>query len=247
MNIIETMDFYQDSYSANEKRIYSLIRNQPNLVRDYTITQIAGFASVSTSAVLRFCKHLGFNGYKEFNYEIVNYLRSSQKKQQSDPTITLAKAYADAVTALPQYCKEQLPCLAGDILASKKVIALGRFRNKTIIDKLHMNLTIQGITCLTGSDLLSYEHYVKLVDPETTVIVFSVLHDTSLYKDTLAQIRNLTDRLWLVTCNKKNLHKLGFSHSLLLPAVHSSDYSTDSHAIMLIFVEMLSALLEQKQ
>lgn len=246
MNIIETLEHFKDSYTSNERKLYSLIINDPDLIHNYTITQIASFAGVSTSAMLRFCKRLGFNGYKDFKYEMDSWLRSKDLISVSDePFSRIANAFSEAILTIPDSCDTSIKELAGHIKKSDKVFALGRYRNKVVCDKLTMNLTNLGITCLTASDLLTYEHYEKLIDQNSTVIVFSVLHDVRAYKSIIEDIAQLTDRFWLVTNTVKKSKNPGFTHTVSLPSTQSGLLSLDQQAIMIIFIEMLTYILKQ--
>ena len=50
--------------------------NHLDLVASYTIIDVAEFADVSKSALLRFCKKLGYSGYSEFKFEVSRFLLS---------------------------------------------------------------------------------------------------------------------------------------------------------------------------
>ncbi len=246
MNIIETLDHFKNSYTTNEHKLYHLISEDPDLVHHYTITQIASLAGVSTSAMLRFCKRLGFNGYKEFKFEVESWLRSKNLNSVSDDPISkIANAYSDAVLSIPGSCDNSLKKLADDINSSDKVFALGRYRNKVVCEKLAMNMTNLGITCMTASDLLTYEHYEKIIDKNSTVIVFSVLHDMKSYQSIITDISQLTDKFWLITTTGKKTTNLGFSHVISLSPTQSGIISLDQQALLIILIEMLTYILRQ--
>ena len=175
-----------------------------------------------------------------------SWLRSRDLISVSDePFSRIANAFSEAILTIPDSCDTSIKELAGHIKKSDKVFALGRYRNKVVCDKLSMNLTNLGITCLTASDLLTYEHYEKLIDQNSTVIVFSVLHDVRAYQSIIEDIAQLTDRFWLVTNTVKNSKNLGFSHTISLPSTQSGLLSLDQQAIMIIFIEMLTYILRQ--
>ncbi|SFG68819.1 MurR/RpiR family transcriptional regulator [Oribacterium sp. WCC10] len=247
MNIIDKMEQFKDAYTSNERKLYNVISRNPNIIHSYTISQVAGYAEVSTSAMLRFCKRLGFNGYKEFKYEMESWLHSENIKAFSDePLQRIANAFSEAIHAIPEYCNKDLQCLANDIIDSDKVIALGRYRNKSVSDKLCMNLTNLGVSCQTASDLLTYEHFEKIITKDTTVIIFSVLHDMKSYINIIEEIAQLTDKFWLVTSTEKKADQLGFRHVTVLPSTSGGTGSLDQQAVMMVFVEMLTYLLRQK-
>lgn len=248
MNIIEKMTQFKSSYTSNEKKLYMLISKNPDLIHAYTITQVASFAGVSTSAMLRFCKRLGFNGYKDFKYEMESWLRAKHDSfSPDDPLSIIANSYSEIILSLPKICNDELSKLANAITASDKVIGMGRYRNKVVCEKLVMNLTNLGKTCLCASDLLSYEHFEKIIDGNSTVILFSVFHDVKSYQSIIDDIANLTDNFWLITSTENHSGKVGIPHVLNLPYASSSLVTLDQQAIMLIVVEMLTYIIRQKQ
>jgi len=247
MNIIEKMHQFKDSYTSNEQKLYQMIIKNPDLIHTFTITQIAGFADVSTSAMLRFCKRLGFNGYKDFKFEMDAWLRSESAQSASDnPLQKIASSFSDAIMSIPEACGDGLNKLSTDILSSDKVMCFGRYRNKIVCDKFRMNLTDLGIPCLVASDLLSYEHSEKLVDSDTTVIIFSVYHDMKSYQSIIEEISSITDKLWLVTCNIERTKHTPIHNILLLPNISNNYMAVDQQAVMIAFVEMLTYILRQK-
>lgn len=244
MNILDKMNQIKDFYTKSEKKIYNVLSKNPELVQGYTITQVAGFAEVSTSAMLRFCKRLGYNGYKDFKYDLESNLSQKYKDHPSaDPLMKIANTFSEAILTLPGECDEALHKLADHIKDSDKIIALGRYRNKTIAEKMFTTLTSIGITCITASDTLTYENLEKIITKDTTVIVFSVMHDMKSYQSVVSDISELTDRFWLVTCNRNNLRNLGFHHYAVLPSTGSSVPALDQHTIMFVFIEMLGYIL----
>lgn len=248
MNIIEKMEQFKSTYTSNERKLFQLISKNPDLIHAYTITQVASFAGVSTSAMLRFCKRLGFNGYKDFKYEMETWLRNRHDEPASDePLSIIANSYSDIILSLPNICKDELLKIADAIAQSEKVIGLGRYRNKVVSEKLVINLTNLGITCLSAFDLLTYEHFEKIIDKNTTVIIFSVFHDVKSYRSIIDDIAGLTDNFWLVTCTENHSGKVGIPHVLNLPFATSSLVTLDQQAIMLVVVEMLTYLIRQKK
>ncbi len=244
MNILDKIEQNKNFYTSCEKKIYNVISKNPELVQTYTITQIAGFSKVSTSAILRFCKRLGYNGYKDFKFDMELYLKSNVKEDpKSNPLLQISNSFSEAILSIPGNCEVSIYELAKHINNSDKVISLGRYRNKTVSDKLFTNLTNLGISCITASDPLTYENLERIITKETTVIIFSVMHDISNYQSVIKEFAELTDKFWLVTCNNNKIKNLGFHHYITLPSTGNTIMSIDQQAIMLVFIELLSYVL----
>jgi len=58
------------SLSKSEHRIAQLVLERPSTVVESTITQLADLAGTSPASVARFCRAVGFGGYKEFRMAI---------------------------------------------------------------------------------------------------------------------------------------------------------------------------------
>ncbi len=244
MNVLEKMNQSKVSFTSSDKKIYTTISKNPELVQNYTITQIAKFAGVSTSAMLRFCKRLNYNGFKDFKFDVELFLRTkADDNRDTNPLNKIALAFSEAILALPKECETELQELSAHIINSDKIIAFGRYRNKSVAQKLFTNLTNLGLTCITASDSLTYENLEKIITKDTTVIVFSVMHDISDYQDVIYNISGFTDKLWLITFNKNKLKNLGFNHYVVLPSAVDASSATDQHTIMFAFIEMLSYML----
>ena len=75
-------------YVGNAERIVAEhFLADPNMILEYNIRELASRIYVSPSTIVRLCKHLGFDGYREFRqaviYELALY-QSSNKKEGTD-------------------------------------------------------------------------------------------------------------------------------------------------------------------
>ncbi len=79
--------------------------NHLDLVASYTIIDVAEFADVSKSALLRFCKKLGYSGYSEFKFEVSRFLLSGPDAPQesSQDVDEFARPYVACIEKIPAY------------------------------------------------------------------------------------------------------------------------------------------------
>ncbi len=61
---------YNDELTATEIQISDMISENTELVTTMTITELAKLCNVSPSKITKYAKRLGFNGYKEFIYQM---------------------------------------------------------------------------------------------------------------------------------------------------------------------------------
>ena len=73
-------------FSTTEQEIAGYILNNPQLVVDMSIHELAKHTFSSASSIVRLCNHTGYSGYKEFRkavtYELAMREQSKREKQQ---------------------------------------------------------------------------------------------------------------------------------------------------------------------
>ncbi len=249
MNIIERMDALCPEMSKTEKKVYQFIRQDPGTVIQYTIQQIAMMADTSVSAVQRFTKTLGFSGYKDFRYAVMTWKETLDDSGDMDLIDSLAGFFSDGIRELSSLDRNQIGKLCREIIKADKIILLGRYRNKTIADKLAMNLNDLGYTCICANGLIEFQHTLYITNENTCVIIFSAVGEIDDVKDYLEQLRSITKHTWIITNNKKpKMGKLVTNH-ISLPVINSSStYPISSHFVVMAFVEILTVcLIKQRQ
>lgn len=77
MSLIEQLN-NQDLFTRTELEIINFIKENPHLIATMSIGQLANETYSSNASIIRICKKLGFNGYKDFKIE---YLRNTESKK----------------------------------------------------------------------------------------------------------------------------------------------------------------------
>lgn len=88
--------------SAAEERVAAAILADPRIVLDYPITRVAELCGTSAATVARFCQSLGYSGYREFRFDLLETTsreqadldRSGMLTGDIDPTDTVADVAA---------------------------------------------------------------------------------------------------------------------------------------------------------
>lgn len=70
------------SFSDTEKEIADSILNNPRLVVDMSVHQLAKHTFSSASTIVRLCNHTGFSGYKEFRKAVTQELAQREQSRQ---------------------------------------------------------------------------------------------------------------------------------------------------------------------
>lgn len=75
-----------DYVGVSERTVAEYLLDHPNVVLDHNIREIAALIYVSPSTIVRLCKHLGFEGYREFRQALIYELALYQNNNKSAKT-----------------------------------------------------------------------------------------------------------------------------------------------------------------
>ena len=70
MKLQEKISIYYTSLTNTERKICTVILDDPTVVSEHSIIDAAELCGTSKSAMLRFAKKLGYSGYSEFKYAV---------------------------------------------------------------------------------------------------------------------------------------------------------------------------------
>lgn len=247
MDIIQKIIGYENELTDAERKVYRTVIDDPGVVTRFTISQIAMMADTSVAAVLRFCKHLGFGGYKDFRSEIMIWQRQNSGKwvSETDTVSDLAFRYSEAIGALSGLDRDELKQLCADIIGAKRVVILGRYRTSTAAEKLSMNLIDLGLTAITGTNTLDFQHLLYIIDEHTAVIMFSTTGEVTDQKEFLSQLDDQTEKIWLITPAARAKMSAYAAHTIELPKVPVNQVFAGSQTVMMAFADILTAVLSE--
>lgn len=86
------------TFSSTEREVAESILNNPQLVVDMSIHELAKFTFSSASTIVRLCNHTGYSGYKEFRRAVTYELaQREQAKKTEQKEITYTDSLPDIV------------------------------------------------------------------------------------------------------------------------------------------------------
>ena len=92
----EMLDKTLSSRKAQEQKVLDFLRTNEDSVMDLSISEIAQGAGVSSPTVVRFCKSLGYEGFKDFK---INFQNESRKASRINEPISW-ESDSDKITTL---------------------------------------------------------------------------------------------------------------------------------------------------
>ncbi|MXQ49489.1 SIS domain-containing protein [Streptococcus pneumoniae] len=252
MNILEVINRKYEKFSKSEKKVADFVLSNPEKIETNTISKVAIESDTSTSAVLRFCKLLGFEGYKEFRFEVTQYYRNKYLNNSTSENINILDSYIDSYKkSLNLFCEIEgkiLEDLADLILASKEIFLVGIYQSGLPAKYFSNALQDLGINSRYEDDINGAAHMANLISRDSTLIYFSISGNQSNFTRSLGE---LTDSMpansYLISFNGNSpLEKL-FNHSIIVPGNEIMKKSIiDAQSLQLILVEILLNMIHDK-
>ncbi|QOY93753.1 glucokinase [Massilia sp. UMI-21] len=181
--LMERVQQLRHGLSPAEQRVASLVLEQPRLVLNEPIAEIARLADVSQPTVIRFCRSLGFQGLADFKLKFASSLTGSipvrhSQVRISDSTHDLsAKVIDNTVSAILRF-RDQLDVRALDraielVSRARRVefFAMGNSR-AVALDGQHKFFRFRIPTSLYGDSHL-FKLAAELLQPGDVVIAVS--------------------------------------------------------------------------
>ncbi len=74
IHILDTLKENYDNYSNAESKVVDIVLSEPKKVVNMSIGKIASLANVSDPTIVRFCRSLGLDGFREFKIQLTKEL-----------------------------------------------------------------------------------------------------------------------------------------------------------------------------
>lgn len=250
MNLLETIQNKQNQFSKSEWKVADFISHHPEKIETFTISKVAEQSGTSTSAVLRFCQTIGFNGYKDFRFEMINDLHQQHHSfNENDLFAKLTNEYNKVINQMSQINNKSFDSLIDDILKQPHIFILGMYYSSLPAQALSMGLLDLGITCHVGNDYINSSHLINNIQDDDLFIHFSINGENIINNNHLsALVNNMPEKSYLITMNPSSKIAKHYRHVIVLPGQALLRQSIiDSQSIVVIFVELLLNLIHNRK
>lgn len=207
MDFMDNLQLKRSTLTKNESKACDLICEDLKLVQNYSIQELSDAVGVTKTTIMRFCQKLGYSGYSEFKYAVINYVNSSQNKdiQVKDNVVYAENVYADTIRLIHHTAGEAImKKLAERIIKARTVYLAGMINSRVSALQMYYSLLMFGIR----ATVLDSPEAVRSVDLCTNendlVIVYSVSGKTDIVKG-VRRLREVTGcKSILITSNAVN-------------------------------------------
>lgn len=246
MNLLNTIEHKKTTLSNTEKKVCDYILEHPEQIESCTITKLANQADTSTSAVLRFCQSLGFKGYKDFRFELMNDLKNTHHQDNGSKFESLVNQYINTMNHFKMMDQKIIENLIKDIKNAKSISICGMHYSSLPAKQLSYGLQDLGYMNYFSQDYLEFTHLLNAIDNESLLIYFSINgNKNGVFHYLVPNVQDtLPNNSYLITLNDKAPLSDYFKQTITLPGSYLSHTSIiDNESISSMFVEILINML----
>ena len=189
-DLISALDRVDGQLAAREQRVADYVKANIDSISTMTIAELAGAADVSTPTVIRFCRSLGCDGFKEFKLRLAQNLAVSLQYIQADVgeepanvenalDHVLAAIYATTNVMRKQLDPVQLEAAKAAIIGCKQLLVAGMGGGSSMLAQEGATRFFRlGITTMSVSDSYILQMRAATLGPEDTLLLFSASGET---------------------------------------------------------------------
>lgn len=252
-NPLDRIQSYYGDLTKTDREIAIYIINNPRDIVTVGIDDIAKTIGVSKSAVSRFAKRIGYNGYVDFRYELAQYLvagvGSDTEQMEKDPKVKICSTYADYINRIPEAVStEQVNHIADLFLSAKRAQILGVNRSYNSANQLKQRLARIGLHVTSEGDGVVIRDNFASFTEEDLVIIFTTTDNSKTFAPLFKEFPNSKAHFVTVTCNPALPFKNRCEEFVVLPRISKDSYAAflDDQAIFMVFSEVLIEAIAYK-
>ncbi|MBQ8814340.1 MAG: MurR/RpiR family transcriptional regulator [Lachnospiraceae bacterium] len=194
-NLLSELQFNREYYSNVEKKIASVIQDDPKRLITYSIAELSEVAGVSQGSINNFSRKLVGTGFAGLKLQLAQQLPKYSEKQfnLAEPgdeiRDILAKNRSEMATAFQNTIElngeETLKRVVDLILRAKKIEIYGIYRSSIVAMDFYYQLLQLGLSAAFVSDVLMCSISAALLDQDDLVIAISSSGRTKDILDTV--------------------------------------------------------------
>ena len=177
--VLESITAMYDVCFQAEKKVADFILANPGLAVNANVSELANYSGVSDATVVRFCKHLGYEGYYQMRLLLARDIGrrtvfTDMVSQDETSVRGLFKSIADSAMAAAGATEEKVYLEAADIIRKCSMVHLVAAGNTTSLCKdLGPRLERTGIRCTYSTLAEHYMSHINLGSSSEVVLAIS--------------------------------------------------------------------------
>lgn len=222
MNFMDNIQLKRSTFTKNEAKACDRILEDLKLVQTCSIQELSEMIGVTKTTIMRFAQKIGYSGYSEFKYAVINYVNSSENRGISDDAgITYGEnAYADTIRLLHHTAGEKkMMELAARMIRAESIYLAGMINSHVSALQMYYSLLMFGIR----ATVLDSSEAVKSVDmcvgKKDLIIVYSVSGKSGIMKQ-LVQLKE-SSGCEVILITSSNVNETFADDVIVLPSLPS--------------------------
>lgn len=253
MNINEKMELEKANFTKSEQKIYEMIKKDLIAVLGCdSIIDYAELCGVSKSAVSRFAIKLGYTGFSQMKYDLLNYAFSRTEKDHKDPAyIEILNTYKNALDKTIEMVSEKdINEIASLIAKCRSLKVYGLEASGYTANIFCSRLIKMGIDAVAATDLYSMRYASNFAKKDDVHMFISVSCRSQYIESSIKSAFETGTNVILITSNQTTKLKKFANKAVFLPTIRGKDqdYYLADHSTYLAFLEtIIEKISEQKK
>ncbi len=243
MNPMDVILLHENEFTQSEIKIKDLILSNPDIIACFPLVTAAYKMGVSKSALLRFCKKCGYEGFSEFKYELSRYIHSGNIQKNSDNSSKeIINLFIEKLEIINESnLDKSIEVLANEILNANKIKIYGLHETGLAAKHLQYRLTTIGIDSESITDNSLIAEKALFSTKKDLNIYFSLSALTTIINESIENSLKNKCKTALVTQNSKSKFSKLLSNIIVLPSfsLNRDRFFIDSQALNFVFIELL--------
>lgn len=243
MNPTERIKLHQPDFTPSDKKVAAYVLDRLDVIASFTITDAASRIGVSKSALLRFCKKIGYQGYAEFRFDAAHHLLSGTNDGSTcNDSHQFIDNYVSCVTRIPNTIVEhEVENLINSILGATSIKIFGVHESGLSGKYLSYRLAALNINSEALTSTETFNTKAALSKPEDLNIFVSVSGITPNIISAFQESKKSGATCALITTNELCPLAKESDLLILIPSfsIDRSALFLDSQAIMLIAIDLI--------
>ncbi|CCQ09797.1 COG1737: Transcriptional regulators [Pseudoalteromonas luteoviolacea B = ATCC 29581] len=263
MSLFIKINALKPSLSNSEAKLAQYTLNQPEMIRHQSSIELAAAAGVSQSSVVKFSQKLGYKGFPEFKFGVVDALNSAPKQElttcsefsANDSLMSMASKFGMKLHSVMDHTLElnnekAIESCAKAFKGAKRLLFVAQGSSSITAKEAIFKLQKLGIPAQCETDLVAAANALSLLNKDDVLIIVS--HSAQLKSFQKLAVLAKEANIKLITVTKyatNNLSQIAdhalFSVQPQEPIPHGGILTSYSQSFILDLVIMTLSLHQQ--
>ncbi|WP_239256788.1 MurR/RpiR family transcriptional regulator [Listeria ilorinensis] len=190
MNLLAIISSYFPSLTKSEQKVAQFVLTNPDEVENYSINELAEFAEVGESTVVRFCRKVGFPGFQDFKIALAKNQTTQFTPGVAEEEGLKGIVYhqlVESLTETKQFMEnEEIDQAAELIDQAERIFLFGVGNTLATITELRNRLSRIGFQVIYSADSHLQAIDAALMTDKDVAVALSISGNT---KDVLVNIK----------------------------------------------------------